>query len=74
MAYKITQHAKSEQASWRNLSENKTVSVNLLFHLPKILFFVIAIESVRCCTKMSTKRCETSEIAKLIVHSAFKLQ
>ena len=48
-------------------------SVNSWFHLPKILFFVIAIESVRYCTKMSTKRCERSEIAKLIVHSIFVL-
>ena len=37
------------------------------------LFFVIAIESVRYCTKMSTIRCETSEIAKLILHSIFHI-
>ena len=30
---------------------------------------VIAIEVDWHCTKMSTKRCETLEIAKLIVHS-----
>ena len=35
------------------------------------MFFVIAIEIVRYCTKMSTKKSETSEIAKLIVHSIY---
>ena len=42
-----------------------------MFSFAKALVPVIAIEIVWYCTKMSTKRCETSEIAKLIVHSIY---
>ena len=43
-------------------------SLNLWFHLPKQSFLVIATVIFRYSTKVSKMRCQTSEIAKFIVH------
>ena len=41
-------------------------SVNSWFLLPKILFFFIVIESVRYCTKMSTKNAKHQKLLNLL--------